>query len=136
MKETPWYRDGLRFGCTECGQCCTGSAGYVWLDEQEIAALASHLHVSKEEFLQKYTRYAFGRVALLEHPTTFDCVFLKGKKCTVYQTRPKQCRTFPWWSENLSSPEDWEQAARRCEGINHPDAPVIAFATIEQHRQS
>ena len=26
----PWYRDGLRFQCTQCGNCCTGDPGVVW----------------------------------------------------------------------------------------------------------
>jgi len=34
-------------------------------------------------------------------------VFLKDKQCTVYPVRPAQCRTFPWWKENLSSKEAW-----------------------------
>ncbi|MFM7740581.1 MAG: YkgJ family cysteine cluster protein, partial [Planctomycetota bacterium] len=27
----PWYKDGLRFQCSQCGDCCTGGAGYVWV---------------------------------------------------------------------------------------------------------
>ncbi|MCH7752933.1 MAG: YkgJ family cysteine cluster protein, partial [Planctomycetes bacterium] len=39
----PWYQDGLRFKCTGCGNCCTGSPGYVWVNQAEINALAAHL---------------------------------------------------------------------------------------------
>ena len=30
-----WYEQGLRFGCTQCGNCCTGPEGAVWFTEEE-----------------------------------------------------------------------------------------------------
>jgi hypothetical protein len=41
MDEHPWYKDGLRFTCTGCGDCCTGAPGYVWVNKEEIEALAA-----------------------------------------------------------------------------------------------
>src|SRR5690606_15561824 len=38
-----WYRDGLRFECTQCGNCCTGMPGHVWVDEADIARIAEYL---------------------------------------------------------------------------------------------
>ncbi len=128
----PWYKDGLRFECTGCGQCCTGSPGYVWLNEEDIKTLTDQLGLEREEFIRLYTRSVYGRLALLEHPKTYDCVFLEGNKCKVYKARPQQCRTFPWWPEHLTSPEAWAEAAKRCEGINHPNAPIVPFGVIEE----
>ena len=42
MPKTPWFKDGLRFECTQCGDCCTGSPGYVWVNDEEISALAEY----------------------------------------------------------------------------------------------
>ena len=129
-----WYKKGLRFQCTGCGQCCTGAPGYVWLSAQEIDDIAQHLKISKEEFMRRYTRSVFGRYSLIEDKTTFDCVFLKEKKCQIYPVRPKQCRTFPWWHENLTSAASWKETSSRCEGIDHPDAPVVPFEEIEKNK--
>ncbi len=129
----PWYQEGLSFKCTGCGQCCTGSPGYVWIDESEVAELAAFLNISLEEFVRTYTRRVHQRLALIEHPRTYDCVFLKDRKCQVYGARPKQCRTFPWWPEHLKSRKHWEETARRCEGINHPEAPLVSLAEIEKN---
>jgi Fe-S-cluster containining protein len=126
-----WYQSGLKFKCTECGKCCTGGPGYVWIDVSEAANIASFLKISTEQFMARYTRLTFGRIALLEKQPTFDCIFLKDKKCQIYAARPHQCRRFPWWKENLQSPESWSQAAQHCEGINHPEAPLINLETIE-----
>jgi Fe-S-cluster containining protein len=40
------------------------------------------------------------------------------RKCAIYSVRPSQCRSWPFWPENLSSPEAWNKAARKCPGIN------------------
>lgn len=134
-EEKPWYAHGLRFKCTECGQCCTGAPGYTWVTEQEVIAIADYLKLSVEEFGRRYVRQVEDRLALLEYPQihnsqNYDCVFLKDKKCQIYSVRPKQCRTFPWWPQNLSSEEEWRQAAQRCEGIN-PEAPLVPYDTIQ-----
>ncbi len=131
----PWFKDGLRFKCTGCGQCCTGSPGYVWVSPSEAEAIAEQLKISVEEFIQKYTRRVGNRLSLLERRrnNNYDCIFLDGKRCTIYEARPEQCRTYPWWPENVNTPEDWKAEGVRCEGINHPDAPLISLQEIQKH---
>jgi uncharacterized protein len=135
IMENVWYNKGLRFKCTECGQCCTGSPGYVWATLEEVDTMAATLKISRQDFLKRYTRQIDGRIALTERKQPngdYDCVFLKDRKCTLYTARPKQCRTYPWWKENLNSLEDWKEAAEICEGIDHPDAPLISLGDIQE----
>jgi Fe-S-cluster containining protein len=61
---------------------------------------------------------------------------LKENRCTIYTSRPKQCREFPFWNDNISSKEAWEEASIHCEGINHKDAPLLSPAEIEAWRKS
>jgi uncharacterized protein len=131
----PWYQEGLRFKCTGCGKCCTGTPGYVWATFEEIQAMAKHFSLSVEEFSKKYVRKVGDRFALTEirRGSNYDCVFLDGKRCTIYEVRPTQCRTYPWWKENISSANDWKEEAKRCEGINHPEAPLISIQEIQKH---
>lgn len=129
--DPPWYEKGLRFECTGCGQCCTGAPGYIWVNEQEIQQIAAFLNLTLEEFSRCYLRRVQGSFSLLELPKTYDCIFLKDKKCQIYQVRPTQCRTFPWWPQNLKSEKEWEEASRHCEGI-HMEAPLVPLETIEQ----
>ena len=131
-EQEPWYKEGLRFKCTECGQCCTGAPGYVWVNDQEIAAMAEFLQISVDMFKKQYLRLKDNRYSLIEKKAhNYDCVFLKDKKCLVYKARPIQCRTYPWWKENLASEEGWKTAALSCEGIND-QAPVVPFEQIVQ----
>ena len=124
MTAQPWYADGLRFACTQCGNCCTGPPGYVWCSEAEAKAIARALGIGVQDFLDRDTRLLDGRRSLCEEKTPYgyDCVFLRrdatGKAgCAVYAVRPAQCRTWPFWPENLAGADGWRQAARRCPGI-------------------
>ncbi|MCB1149115.1 MAG: YkgJ family cysteine cluster protein [Chlamydiia bacterium] len=128
-----WYEEGLHFECTGCGKCCTGAPGYTWVSESEIRALAENLKISVEEFGRKYLRKKGNRYALLEKPVSYDCIFLQEGKCAVYEARPLQCRTYPWWAANLKSKEAWQRAAKECEGIRL-EAPKVSKETIEIER--
>lgn len=128
----PWYREGLPFGCTKCGKCCTGSAGYVWISEEEMARMAQFLELTVPYFKQLYVRRIGQRHALVELKSqNHNCVFYQNKLCRVYPVRPLQCQAYPFWKENLLSEETWKQTALECEGINS-DAPMISPEVIEE----
>jgi Fe-S-cluster containining protein len=117
--EPPWFADGLRFECTRCGACCTGAPGYVWVKRDEIDRLAEHRGETVEEFSRKYVRRVGNRYSLIERPGG-DCIFWdRAAGCTVYPARPVQCRTWPFWPENIATEEDWEQVTRVCPGSGH-----------------
>jgi Fe-S-cluster containining protein len=118
MSDSPWYQDGLKFRCTQCGDCCTGGPGYVWVNKEEMERLTALVgSADLDEFRQKYARRIGVRYSLKEFPNG-DCVFFDGetRKCTVYEARPRQCRTWPFWDSNLKSPEAWESACEVCPG--------------------
>lgn len=129
MADEPWYKDGLRFHCTECGDCCSGAPGYVWVNKEEIAALAARLGLDVATFERKYVRLVGIRKSLLERPDG-DCVLLdpKTRKCTAYEARPRQCRTWPFWESNVRTPEDWDETCEACPGCNR--GPVVSVEQI------
>lgn len=133
--EAVWYKSGLRFACTGCGACCTGSPGFVWVSDQEIEEIAQYLAIDPTLFQRRYVRLVWGRKALVELRKNYDCIFLKENKCSIYPVRPLQCKTFPWWIENLKSPEAWQEAAKHCEGINE-EASLVPFEEIEKAKRS
>ncbi len=105
MKE-PWYAEGLRFACQQCGKCCRGpEPGYVWVTEAEIEKLARRLGMSVDAFGKLYLRRIGGRYSLVER-ANHDCIFWENG-CTVYEDRPEQCRTFPFWPEFIESKQAW-----------------------------
>ncbi len=117
MTSEPWFKDGLRFECTQCGDCCTGAPGYVWVNREEIQALADELGLAVADFEKQYVRQVGIRKSLIEYANG-DCVFFDGRarKCTVYNGRPRQCRTWPFWQSNVATPEAWKQTCQACPG--------------------
>lgn len=114
-----WYRDGLRFECTCCGNCCTGPEGVVWFTPAEGREMAQRLGLDDDEFHRLHARRVDGRWSLKERVLDdgrHDCVFLDretipGKAiCGVYEARPTQCRTWPFWPENLTTRRAWSRA--------------------------
>jgi Fe-S-cluster containining protein len=138
----PWYAGGLRFTCTQCGNCCTGPPGHVWISRQEVVRVGEYLKLTPQEVVERYCRKVDGRFSLREHRNEhgdYDCIFLKNERvargradgdagddavlarrtCAIYPVRPLQCRTWPFWEINLRSEQAWNRSAKRCHGMNH-----------------
>jgi uncharacterized protein len=138
-RETKWYAAGLHFACGQCGGCCSGPGeGYIWVTGPEIELIAEHLGITPGELRRRYLRRVVMRTTIIEHSVTKDCIFLRevdGRKgCTIYPVRPNQCRTWPFWAENLSDPDAWNQAGVRCPGVNR--GREYSFDEIERIRKS
>jgi hypothetical protein len=136
MDESPWYSEGLPFECTQCGNCCTGAPGYVWVNNEEIQSLAAELGESDlERFERHYVRKVGIRKSLREYGNG-DCVFFdnKTRKCGVYSARPRQCRSWPFWDSNLRSPSAWEETCAVCPGSG--TGKLYTFEQIEERRKT
>lgn len=116
-----WFTDTINFACTGCGKCCEGRTN-VFVNQAEISELASFLGLaSNKEFKKKYMR---DEVSLKNDPSGTHCVFLKDNNCSVYNVRPTQCRTYPYWSQHVLGRAEWEAEATRCEGMGILSSPV------------
>jgi Fe-S-cluster containining protein len=117
----PWYQDGLRFRCTRCGNCCTGEPGYVWVNDEELTAIAGHRGETVQQVTALYTRQA-GTGRSLREKANGDCVFYdRAQGCTIYPVRPRQCRTWPFWESNVRTPEAWGRTCEICPGSGKGD---------------
>jgi uncharacterized protein len=135
VSKDKWYAAGLAFECTQCGNCCSGAPGYVWMTPKEEAAIARFLGLAEDRLPKGYGRKVGARRSLCEWADG-DCIYLKreGEKamCSIYPVRPLQCRTWPFWDSNLASPDTWNRAHQTCPGINR--GPQHDFVSIEALR--
>lgn len=113
---------GLRFECTQCGKCCwtRGEYSHVYLTKDDLESLAAAVGLSVAETRRRYTfrdengwielDFSGGRCIMLDEKTNL---------CTVYESRPTQCRTFPFWPEMIRRGEWTAEAKRICEGVGN-----------------
>ena len=118
-RDEEFYKDGLRFECTGCGNCCKthGDYAYVYLSHQNVADISALLGFKHIDFLNAHcANDEYGNVHLTM--IAGSCNFLKDNTCAVYTARPAQCRAWPFWRENLNA-ETWHgEVAECCPGVN------------------
>jgi Fe-S-cluster containining protein len=130
--DLPWWKDGLYFSCTGCARCCGGEPGTVRFTDGERAAMASALGLTEETFERLCVWRKYGRPSLREKPN-YDCVLLDSGRCLIYDVRPSQCRTFPFWHEVLKSKLSWDFYSQTCPGMNrgvfHDYSEIVSCLT-------
>ena len=130
MAKEPWYKDGLCFECTKCGNCCTGAPGVVWVDDEDIRQIARHRNCGEGEIRVMHTRPYRGKLSLQEFANG-DCTFFDPdtRRCSIYPVRPTQCRNWPFWQSNLETPDDWTDTQTECPGAGK--GPVVSLEVIQ-----
>jgi Fe-S-cluster containining protein len=92
-----------------------GQYGFVYLTYADRKRMAAELKLTVRQFTEKHCDREDGWV-YLKNPDQ-DCEFLDGKRCTVYEGRPTQCRTWPFWPENLNAKTWNNEVAPFCPGV-------------------
>jgi Fe-S-cluster containining protein len=131
-----WYRDGLKFGCQSCGSCCGGGPGFVWVTQNDIECLSGKMGISAELFEKLYVwTVRKGRRSLKEYPNG-DCVLLDEKThlCKFYEERPIQCKTWPFWNQNITGKKVWDMMSKSCPGCNR--GRLYSVEEIEKQRSA
>jgi len=88
--------------CESCeGKCCTGDSGYIYVTKTEAMKIANSLGLELNIFVEKYLfkkgyKHSIKEVQFGE---SYDCIFYDraSNGCKIYDARPTQCRTFPFW---------------------------------------
>lgn len=83
--------------CTECANCC--KEVYISMDQADIAEFANGLNISAEQLITQYlvkNDQDPSKMKIAELP----CPFLDHDRCTNYNHRPKECRSYPHLHKN------------------------------------
>lgn len=132
LDSTEWWQKGVRFQCQGSGKCCTshGEYGFVYLTLDDRRRIAKGLKLSTAAFTKKYCAKTGGVWHLVERKENPDCLFLKGKSCGIYENRPMQCRTWPFWPELMNAKSWAKDVVTFCPGVGK--GPVWSGEKIEQ----
>lgn len=124
-------QQALRFKCTGCGKCCSGGEDhYIAMSKTEAKRIRKQLNITEAWFRRRYVSH-LTRNTLTARMHEGHCVFLNNEgKCRIYNLRPVQCRTYPYWPELLETTQTWNNEAKHCEGINF--GTVVPIKDIKQ----
>lgn len=95
--------DRVRFRCKRCAECCKNVEGTVTLEVKDAYYLAKHLNITVAYFYEKYAQMfllektEFPIFTLNTVGNEHSCVFLKGKRCSVQEVKPRTCKMYPFW---------------------------------------
>jgi Fe-S-cluster containining protein len=108
---------GLRFKCTQCGDCCSSEDGVVLVNRLERERIAQRLKMTVEDF-EKMATWPYDDLVRTLRTTSQGCILFDPVRrlCTVYGVHPLQCRTYPFWIGKVGTPERWEKTCKECPG--------------------
>ncbi len=92
-----------------------GAYGYVYVTLDDRRRIARLLRLPTQVFTRQYCEKEHGIWKLKDF--TKACRFLEGKSCGIYQARPTQCRTWPFWPETLGAKAWDREVASYCPGV-------------------
>lgn len=119
MPSKKWWSEGIRFECQGSGRCCLsrGQYGFVYLTLEDRRRFAGYFKLSTRQFTARYCQKTDGYVHLREEAGSQECRFLKNNSCSVYEARPTQCRTWPFWPSVMGAKTWAREVEAFCPGV-------------------
>ncbi len=115
----------VRFQCSGCGDCCSGDPDthFIELLAGEAERIREYLQLSKTVFQRDHIVSIADIGKGIRINEQGRCSLLGAdNRCQVYQVRPLQCRSYPFWPEIMHSLDTWRAEANHCEGIHQGEA--------------
>lgn len=124
-----FFDQGICFECQSCGFCCTGAPGIVRVTIEDINRISDYISISSDELLQCYL-YPYKNIFSIREREDGACLFYENG-CRIYPVRPVQCKTYPFWFNNLRSEQSWQKTKKACPGIGkgvlHTKEQILAL---------
>ncbi|MHA1755004.1 MAG: YkgJ family cysteine cluster protein [Candidatus Odinarchaeia archaeon] len=90
--------NSLKFKCQKCGQCCNSEVIISYPDIRQMMLNPNLADRIKKNFKPRSIKgrpiYTTNSIVGVDERN--PCVFLKELKCSIYEIRPKICRTYPF----------------------------------------
>ena len=130
--QTKIFEKGIKFKCQGSSNCCVsrGSYGFVFLSKKDLKKLAKFFAIPIKKFELEYCQKTNDFTHLKEINKNGNCIFLDNKRCSVYKSRPTQCRTWPFWANNMNSKTWNKEVINFCPGIGK--GKIINRKSIEK----
>ena len=108
--------------CTKCANCCKKI--HPTLEKDDIAEFALGLNVSTPKFTGTYLKL-HDKISETYEFNGLPCPFLQDDRCSNYEHRPKDCRSYPHLHKDNFTSRLWGVIS------NYSICPIV-FNTYEQ----
>lgn len=109
-------KDGFNYSfnplaCSLCqAKCCTGESGYIYVNQEDIKNISNFLNLTRKEFIDKFLYKTAYNYSIKERRVgdSYECAFYDriNNGCSIYEHRPSQCISFPFWDYFLKNPKE------------------------------
>ena len=99
------------------------------MNPKDIRQAAEYLNLTVSRFKSEFLKREAG-LWLIEVEEDRPCPFLVEEGCAIHKAKPAQCRSYPFWHQNLETRNHWLLTAAFCPGINK--GPKISHVSIEE----
>jgi Fe-S-cluster containining protein len=87
----------------------------VYVNDREITEISAFMEIPRQVFVERCL-YVLKSSHAIKEADDGRCIFFENG-CAIYPVRPLQCRTFPFWFQNMRSLYAWKGVAAVCPGI-------------------
>ena len=108
--------------CTQCAQCCATLRPE--LHDDDVERLARRLDLTPAQVRERYLRVDEGSLVFADLP----CPFLVDRRCSVYEDRPEDCRSYPHLHKD-------EMVFRLLSVIENSETCPIVYEVLERVRR-
>ncbi|MFN3921569.1 MAG: YkgJ family cysteine cluster protein [Caldimicrobium sp.] len=117
----------IKFECKRCGACCQGEST-VSLSDKEIERIANFLHLTIEEFIQKYILFKGNKRKEMRTKDGY-CIFFDKREriCKIHPVKPERCKEWPFPPIIFKDKENFLILQNSCEGLKD-----ISFENLNQ----
>ncbi len=119
--------------CTGCGKCCNGP-GVVYFTKTDLENIKKLLELDSAEWAKLRQRLVQKKTnGLFVHDTVGACIFLKDSSCTIYEARPLQCRTYPFWTSCFEDAPAHRALREYCPGVSGNEGEHFSVWSITRN---
>lgn len=104
----------------------------MWVEEDDIEQMSTAKQMTSAAFVERFVYAKNSKLSLREDPNG-ACSLLDGSnRCSIYECRPQQCRTFPYWPQLANEGPALDMASAYCPGIQRFPSRELALKVLPQ----
>ncbi|MFQ6063975.1 MAG: YkgJ family cysteine cluster protein [Candidatus Bathyarchaeia archaeon] len=138
--DTTICNEHLRFGCIRCATfCCKLGGPKITKKDTQRIENAGYDAEEFVDFFKDKSNHSSLYPGCLKTKQDGSCVFLKfnsekgNYECSVYNSRPAQCRLFPFDFQKTDSKSIVLNFIPCCRGLNNPDGELVNESFIANY---